>query len=288
MTYDAWFAQYMSLYKSGLKPRTLEEYHRMHRAYIAPTLGPLELEAITPELIQMLLIRTGDHGSRQAQAVYALVRATLRRAVRSRLLLWSPVDAVDMPAHDKEQGKQLTDADYAAALAPIRADLPLSLALFAGLRRGEIAGLRWGDVDLQHDTLHIRRQRQRVNGQIMTITPKSASGQRDVPIADDLLPILRARYMLRPSCYVLDAAPEFPSRCWSRIQRDEVTLSQHYRLHDLRHTYGSRLILAGCNLRVVQYLMGHSSLDVTMRIYSHCSADQAAREVRRISTLTAL
>lgn len=282
MLYCEWYSQYMALYKTRIKPRTREEYDRIHRVYIAPLIGDIALSQITPEHIQLVLVHAGQRGSRQAQAVFALLRATLRRAVRSRLLLWSPVDALDKPDHDSVQGKQLTEADLLAALPHIRSSLPLSLALFAGLRRGEIAGLQWGDVDLAAGVLYVQRQRQRVHGQIITVTPKSAAGCRNIPIAPDLLPILRQHYELKPRAWLLSHAPEHPGRVWSAIQERDVQLSQRYRLHDLRHTYGSRLILSGCNLRVVQYLMGHSSLEVTMRVYSHCSPDQAAKELQRV------
>lgn len=283
MVYHEWYTRYMALYKAQLKPRTREEYDRINRAYLVPVLGDLDVSQITPEDVQTVLIHTATHGgTRQAQAVYALIHAVMRRACRSRLINWNPVDAIDKPAHEQEQGKQLTDADYKAVLPLIRNNLPLSLALFAGLRRGEIAGLQWGDVDLSASIIHVRRQRQRSNGQIITITPKSASGCREIPIAPELLPILRKHFMIRPAEWILKHAPEYPGREWASMQERDVLLSQHYRLHDLRHTYGSRLILSGCNLRVVQYLMGHSSLEVTMRVYSHCTPDQAAKEAQRV------
>ena len=283
MLFCEWYTQYMTLYKSALKPRTREEYDRIQRTYLAPILGALDVAAITPEDVQRCLVLAADRGgTRQAQAVFSLIHAVMRRACRSRLILWNPVDALDKPEHTPEQGRQLTDRDYDAAAPFIRQDLALSLALFAGLRRGEICGLQWGDVDLQHGVLHIRRQRQRVNGQLIVQTPKSASGCRDVPIAPELLPLLRQSFRFFPKAFVVECSPEHVGHRWAAIQEREVLLSQHYRLHDLRHTYGSRLILRGCLPRVVQYLMGHGSLEVTMRVYSHVDADQAAREVRKV------
>ena len=283
MSYDQWYSQYMTLYKSNLKPRTREEYDRINRTYLAPILGALDVAAITPEDVQRCLVRAADRGgTRQAQAVYSLIHAVMRRACRSRLILWNPVDALDKPEHTPEQGRQLTDRDYEAAAPFVLQDLALSLALFAGLRRGEICGLQWADVDLQHGVLHIRRQRQRVAGQLIVQTPKSASGCRDVPIAPELLPLLRQQYRFFPRAFVVECSPEHVGHKWATIQERDVLLSQHYRLHDLRHTYGSRLILKGCLPRVVQYLMGHGSLEVTMRVYSHVDADQAAREVRKV------
>lgn len=283
MLYGQWYSQYMTLYKSGLKPRTREEYDRIQRIYLAPILGALDLQEISPEHLQRCLVLAADRGGpRQAQAVFSLIRAVMRRACRSRHILWNPVDALDKPEHTPEIGRQLTDRDYEAAAPFVLQDLALSLALFAGLRRGEICGLQWGDVDLQHGVLHIRRQRQRVAGQLIVQTPKSASGCRDVPIAPELLPLLRQQYRFFPRAFVVECSPEHVGHKWASIQERDVLLSQHYRLHDLRHTYGSRLILRGCLPRVVQYLMGHGSLEVTMRVYSHVDADQAAREVRKV------
>lgn len=287
MTYESWWEQYVGLYKRGCKPRTLEEYARLHRAYISPVLGSIELTDLTPEDVQRALLAAAAHGARTAQAVHALLRACLRRAVRSRLLTWSPVEAVDRPRHEAEPGVALSEADYDAALPWIVQDVGLSLALMAGLRRGEVAGLQWGDVDLSARLLHIRRTRQRVNGKLIVSSPKSDAGLRDVPIAPELLPILRRDYRLSPCAWVIQTAPEALDRRWQRIQQRDVQLSQHYRLHDLRHTYVSRLLLAGAVPRVVQYVAGHSSLDMTMRVYAHVTPADARRELDRIASLTA-
>ena len=283
MTYESWWEQYVTLYKRGCKPRTLEEYARLHRAYISPVLGSIQLTDLTPEDVQRALLAAAAHGARTAQAVHALIRAVLRRAVRSRLIAWSPVEAVDRPRHEAEPGVALSEADYDAALPWIVKDVGLSLALMAGLRRGEIAGLQWGDVDLRTRRIHVRRNRHRVGGQLVTDTPKSSAGMRVVPISPELLPILRAAYRLTPTAWVCPCAPEAHDRRWQRIQQRDVLLSQHYRLHDLRHTYVSRLLLAGTIPRVVQYLAGHSSIDMTMRIYAHVTPEDAARELERVA-----
>ena len=165
MTLTDWFAQYLDLYKRGCKPRTLEEYRRLYAAHVAPVIGSQDVLKVTPEDIQRALIGALDRsGARTAQAVHALLRALYRRAVRSRMVTWSPVDAVDRPQHTATPGVAMTDEDYAAALPWISDDLGLSLALMAGLRRGEIAGLQWGDVDLSRRLLSISRTRQRVSG----------------------------------------------------------------------------------------------------------------------------
>lgn len=288
MVFGVWFTEYIRLYKRALKPRTLEEYNRLYQLHIAPELAAIDLGAITPEHVQRVLIGAADRsGQRSAQAVHALLRACFRRAVRSRLLVWSPVDAVDRPQHTPQQGVAMSEADYAAALPFITDDIGLSLALLAGLRRGEIAGLQWGDVDIKARQIHVRRIRHRVGGEIVTAPPKSAAGLRVVPIAPDLLPVLRRAYRLSPSAWVCPCAPEALDRRWQRIQQRDLNLSQRYRLHDLRHTYVTRLLLAGAVPRVVQYVAGHSSIELTMQVYTHISPEDAQREIDRVSSLCA-
>lgn len=281
MTYEAWYSQYLKLYKRKLSPRTLETYDQVTRLYILPVLDAVELEDINPEHIQTAINAAADHGGRQAQVVFSVMHAVLRRAYRSRMIQWNPADAIDKPEHEQIQGKALSAADLIEVEQLIRDDLALSLALYAGLRRGEICGLQWGDIDLKANVLHIRRQRCRAYGQIIEKQPKSRAGVRDIPVAAELLPVLRSAYCLTPKAWVVDITPEAVTRRWGKLQRD-TDLSEHYRLHDLRHTYGSKLVLAGVNLRVVQYLMGHSKIDVTMHVYSHCRASDAQQEIKRV------
>ena len=284
MNFKDWFTLYLSTYKQDIKPRTREEYERQYRAYIAAAIGTKPLEEITPEDCQAIINAAAEKGERIAQAVFALLRACFRRAVRSRRLCWSPMDAVDRPRHKSQQGNALTESDYMAAVPEISEDLGLSLALFAGLRRAEITGLKWGDVDLAASVLHVRRIRHRVGGQLIDAAPKSSAGVRDIPIVPELAPILKSCYCLAPSVYCVDAAPEALDRRWKRIQ-EALNLSQGYRLHDLRHTYVTKAILSGINPRVVQYLAGHSSLELTLQVYSHVTIEAAKAEMRRVALL---
>lgn len=232
MTYGAWYSQYLQLYKRKLSPRTRESYDQVTRLYILPFLEGVQLVEVTPEHIQTAINAAADHGGRQAQIVFAVLHAVLRRAYRSRLIPWNPVDAIDKPEHEQEQGKALAAADLEAVEALIRDDLALSLALYAGLRRGEICGLQWADVDLKAGVLHVRRQRCRAYGRLIEKPPKSRAGVRDIPITGQLLPILRNAYCLTPHAWVVDVAPEAISRRWSRIQKQQG-MGSHYRLHDL-------------------------------------------------------
>lgn len=283
MTYDTWFETYMSLYKRGLRPKTRESYARLH-ALLSPLLGPLCLTVITPDDIQRALLAVEDAtGSRQAQIAFAQLHAIFRRAVRSRHIDRSPVDAIDKPVHVTRKARTITGEDWAALLPELLSSPAFALVAFAGLRRGEVLGLRRGDIDFSTGMIHVERQRLRVAGRLVTCPPKSAAGDRFVPIAPELLPILHelTRSML-PCAPLFSCAPETLNHQWQRLQK-RAAIREPYRLHDLRHTCITRLVLAGAIPRVVQYIAGHSSLEMTMAIYTHVGPIEAKTEFSRLS-----
>lgn len=285
MTYAEWNDLYFQLYKRRIKPKTRESYDRLGEL-LAPILGAVDLTAITPDHIQAALISVElQTGSRQAQLAYTLLRASLQRALRSGHIERNPVDAVDKPEHEAQKGRAIKGADWDRLQPVIRADVALALAAFAGLRRGELLALRREDVDFDAGMIHVRRQLVRVKGQLVEQTPKSAAGQRDVWILPQLLPVLAAACrLLHPKTRLVACAPETLNHYWRRLQIDEG-IAQPYRLHDLRHTYATRLVAAGCDMAAVRYSLGHSSIKLTLDTYSHIDGDDAAKAVKKIASL---
>ena len=282
MTYKQWYQEYLRLYKRKLAEKTQESYTRLN-ALISPIIGTKELEAITPDDIQTAIISAEETaGCRQAQLVYTLLHAAFRRAVRSGHIRQSPVEAVDKPDHVGKQGRAIEGADWQLLAPIIRESVAFSLACFAGLRRGEVLGLRRGDIDLEAGLIRIERQRVRVRGQLVTAPPKSSAGVRIVPISPELAPILTkaVRYLL-PAAYLVPISPETLGRQWNTAQK-AAGIKAPYRFHDLRHTYATRLVLEGINLRVLQYVIGHADYQLTVSTYTHIGAAAAKIELSRV------
>lgn len=279
MTYAEWFDQYMTLYKRKLADKTRESYRRLHQL-LAPIHGA-QLRDLAPDQLQRALIGVEDAaGSRQAQLAFTLLHGCLRRAVRSRHLEHNPLDALDKPEHDAAKGRAISDAEWEQLQPEISGDIALSLLAYAGLRRGEALALRRGDVDLAAGLLHVRRQRLRVGGALRTVPPKSAAAVRDVPIEADLAAVVRQLPLMLPNALLVPCSPETLARRWQRAQL-RAGIAQPYRLHDLRHTYATRQVRAGVSVRVVQYMVGHSTLDLTMQTYTHIDGNVALQEVSR-------
>lgn len=282
MTYKQWYHDYLHLYKRKISEKTRESYTRLDQL-ISPIIGAKPLEEISPDDIQAALISAEEQGgSRQAQLAYTLMHAVFRRAARSKHLRENPVEAVDKPDHEAQEGRAIDGDDWEALYPVICSNVAFALMGFAGLRRGETLALRRSDVDFSAGIIRVSRQRVRVGGQLVTAPPKSTAGIRGVPISPDLEPILRdaVRYLL-PNGLLVPIAPETLAHKWRDAQR-KAGIKSPYRLHDLRHTYATRLVLAGVNIRVLQYTIGHASYQLTAKTYTHINASAAKSELSRV------
>lgn len=281
MLYSEWDSTYFALYKRRLRPQTRASYARID-ALLLPLIGGLTLEELTPDTIQRALLRVErEAGPRQAQIAYALLHASLARAVRSEHLMRNPCDAVDKPEHQPRPGRALSAEEWAAALPYILDEPGLALAALAGLRRCEVLAIQRRDIDFTRELIHVHQQRQRIRGEgFKLVPPKSAAGIRDVPLVPELAAVLKpAVRPLLPNAFVCPYGPEALDERWKRAQ-SEAGISG-FRLHDLRHTWASRLIAAGCSPRILQYAIGHSAFTLTSRVYVHISPLDAANEFRR-------
>ena len=163
------------------------------------------------------------------------------------------------------------------------------------MRRGELAGLRWSDVDQACGLLHIRNQRQRVGGRLIDAPPKSAAGCRDLPIPPGLLPLLARQQLLQeaeavligvPPVYVCspDGSAIAPEALNRALAADVAAAGvRPINLHGLRHSMASLAVSLGVSMRVLQGLLGHSSFAVTAGTYAHVLHKDEAEAMDKIA-----
>lgn len=282
MTVEEWMTAYLALRSGDLAPRTLEQYQDLTARYIVPNIGRIPLEDLRPLAIAQLLAPISAHHPRTAQLVHRLLACALKCAVAYGLIDTSPAAAVAAPRHRRADPRWL-DADTARALlartAGSRWHIAWSLALCLGLRRGELAGLRWGDVDLDKRLLVVSQQAQTVGGKVAICPPKSDAGARSIPLPPSLAAELamwrRVQHApISPQTYVLschpDGSPVTPGALNHALRRDMLRAGlPAINLHGLRHTMATMAVAQGIHLRVLQALLGHASITITADTYSH-------------------
>lgn len=275
-----------------VRPMTYEGYERTLRLHVIPEIGSVRLARLAPQALSLLYQRLLDKGlsARTVQLTHAILHRALRQAVRWRLIPVNPADAVDAPRPERREFAVLGLEESRRLLEAARGDRLEALyavALACGLRQGEILGLRWQDLDLEAGTLAVRQQAQRVQGRWVFPEPKTAAGRRSVTLpalAVDALRRHRARQVeerlqLGPAWQdeldlVFTNAIGGPIEKQNLVRRSFRPLLERaglprVRFHDLRHSAATLLLAGGIHPRVVQERLGHSTISVTMDIYSH-------------------
>lgn len=271
MTLEAYLHEWVLLRSVGLRPRTIECYTTLIRLYIAPAIGDRKLDKLKAKHIARMLsgIMATGH-TRTAELCFVVLRAALRSAVQTRRLKWSPMDAVTRPKHIPAEGRAWTKEQtrtYVAAIRGHKHELAWLLAVGMGLRRGEICGLRWSDVDLRARVLHIRYQRQRLaDGRLVDAPPKSRAGTRDLPIPAVVYDALRRKYQWGDAFVVPITPSGLDAAHRALLRRLDLP---YIRLHDLRHTMATNAARNGALTRVLASVLGHSDPALTARCYTH-------------------
>lgn len=281
MTLEAYLREWVLLRSAGIRPRTVESYESLIRLHIGPAIGDRKLTKLKSRHIAAMLKSIVDDGhARTAQLCYALLHAALRSAVEEHRIERSPIEAVKRPKHRSKRGKAWSKAQTRAYVAAIRGhkhQLAWLLAVGMGLRRGEICGLRWSDVDLRARIIHVHNQRVRLaDGRLIDQPPKSDAGTRDLPIPKPICEAFRRKYQWGDG-YVVPITPSALDAAHRTLLR-RLDLP-YIRLHDLRHTMATNAVRNGAAIRVLADVLGHSDPAVTARFYTHTDAEMMIETV---------
>jgi len=302
-----------------IKPATFESYRRNVRLHAAErAVGRRKLQQLDPSdlnaLFALLLAGDAEHRAlspRSVAYVATILHRALRDAVRWQLLVRNPADSADPPRPSTPpQMRTWTAVELRTFLNGVASDrLAGAWCLLAttGMRRGEVLGLRWSDVDLDDGRLSISRtlittdvQRKGMPGMAWG-TPKTGKGRRQVALDQPTIAALRlhrtrqlqerlalgAAYDDGDLVVCLgDGRPLHPKALSYYFGRWVLKLAlPRIRLHDLRHTHATLALRAGVHPRVVQERLGHANVSITLDTYSHVDIEMQAAAAARVSAL---
>jgi integrase len=273
-----------------MKESSAESCRSRVRLHVVPFFGPMRLDAITlthvREFMKTLLAK--ELSPKTVLNTMVVLKEMLKHAVQWGYLDANPAQYAERPRGEEQEMQVLTPPEIRrlldAADEPVRT--LILCAVLTGMRRGELFGLRWEDIDLDGHRIFVRRALWR--GKF--VTPKSRRSRRTI----DLAPTLRAALARLPSRFQgglvfcsADGSPidpdNFAHRDWARaLRRAEL---RRIRFHDLRHTYTSLLIAEGAHPKYIQAQLGHASIQTTLDRYGHLMPDAHAAEARKLDRL---
>ena len=162
------------------------------------------------------------------------------------------------------------------------------LELTTGLRRGELLALQWTDLDVENRTISVTKQVNRINGELVVSPPKTRNSVRTLALPQQAVDLLIAEHKKHPRNPYLFPSPKtgtmYDPDAFRRTH-DKILKAigaEHIRFHDLRHTFATLCLQAGCDIKTLSELLGHSSAAVTLQRYVHTSLNQKRLEMKRV------
>ena len=268
-----WAKVWIEKYKSDLRPNTLRMYKDAYNVHILPLLGDAELRSVKPVHVREVMSNVSELSESLQHKVLITMRQIFQTAQQNGLIVKDPTEGVKITSHAKpDKIKYLTKAQVRTLLDAVtddKASVFVGLCLYCGLRREEAMGLQWGDI--KEDSLTVNRALSFVKNQPDPSQElKTKAAHRTIPIPGPLMDILRSTP--KSGIYVITKADGGPmTQMALRRLWEKVTSVIDFPLHPhmLRHTYATNLYYAGVDLRTAQYLLGHSSIQMTAQIYTH-------------------
>lgn len=298
---DKWLLERI---KNTVRATTLENYQRIIKNHIAPVLGAIRLRDLTPSILLDFYNKKHNEGLSQnsLKLIRSVILGSLKQAQVEGLLKNNPAMGLKLPKGQEPVEKQVLDSGNIERIMPIlredRLGAAFLLALGSGLRRGELLGLKWENVDLEKGNIKVEVNLVRVNGELTLQEPKTKQSKRVIPLPSTIIAELKAhrkrqleerlaaggKYeengLVFPNTKGGFIDPQNFHRTFKRIC-DKVGLN-NISIHSLRHSYATLLMEAGENPKTVMELLGHSDISTTLGIYSHASEGMKERAVGKL------
>ncbi len=286
-----------NVHRRRVRPRTYERYSEVINLHLIPALGHYQLQKLTAQHVQAFYTKKEDEGlaSTTIHYYHSVLHNALNVAVKWGLIAKNVCDLVTPPRKERFDIKPLTEEQAQTFLTTVRGhkwEALFTLALATGMRRGELIGLKWQDINFKAGTLQVVRVLTRVPTKMpkrehvyVEAEPKTEKSRRSVLIAPFALEALK-EHRVRQLAAKLKAGSNWQEHDYVFCTLHGTHLNPNHivdefkkllkqaglpniRFHDLRHSAASLLLSLGIHPKVVQELLGHTQISITMDVYSH-------------------
>jgi len=304
------FAEYLERWlqdyaRPNISPRSYERYSGIVKKYLIPEMGDIALTQLKPEHIQRHYTNIRNKGLKPETRRFhhAVIHKALQTALKWGLLHRNVADGVDVPKNGHSEMRTWDDFEVRHFLDTAKDSVYYALfhmALFTGMRRSELLGLQWRDVELQQ--IHVCRALHHLkDGSYIFTQPKSEKSKRAIALSPSSVLVLAEhkerqqaiRTMLGETLGKDDLVfstpqgsplrPNTITRAWTMLAIKAGL--KPIRLHDARHTHASLMLKQGIHPKIVQERLGHSTISMTLDIYSHVAPGLQEAAARSFDTL---
>lgn len=309
ITFGKWFDTWINEYKKNrVKNSTLNEYQKYYNRCLKDRLGSKKLADIRGEHIQKLYneLIEEDYAISTIKIISTVINGCFRQAFKNGLIEKNPVELAELPRQTrKKKGRMAMTKDQQNLFMEYAKASYLynffAVMLRTGMRSGEVRGLKYIDIDKKDNVLHVQRTLKYIEGiGYLEDTPKTKTSMRDIPLTTEILDILEQQKnywdfkIVRLDRYLFcneNGDPLSRERVQGEIDRTIKRIREagydfpRITSHVFRHTFATRAIEAGMAPQVLKTILGHSSLAMTMDLYSHVLPDVKAEEMKKIANV---
>jgi integrase len=311
LTIEDWFKEWVNTYKKNtVKQGTIDSYNKHFNAYIKNSIGKMKLADIRANHLQKLLNDMSKDGFSDdtIKLVSCILSGMFKQAFKLELIPKNPYLYITRPKGEKMKERVVFTKEQQQLYMKYAEKSYLcnlfQLAICTGMRNGELGGLLWSDVDFKNKVIHVNHTLMPKEGGGWRLdTPKTRTSRRDIPMIGKAYEILKrqeAEYKqihgnitkMENDDFVFSVLDEPISR--KRITHEiEVMLSNmetdniefpYFTLHSTRHTFATRCIENGMEPQVLKTILGHSTLAMTMDLYSHVLPDTKAEQMEKVAS----
>lgn len=293
-----------------LSPTTVVGYKSNINGHIIPNLGHIPIQNLNSIQIQKFYNQLANENykdtgkplsTRTIQHIHTNLKSALKQAAKIGIIEKNPAEHVIIPKV-KKYNAEVYDEDEVRKLLQFikntRLEVPVTLAVGLGLRRGEVFGLKWSSIDFDKKELIVESSLAYAEGKLIFKDPKSEAGYRRLKLSESIILMLRAHRLKQKEnklmlglgyndkdlvCCKEDGNPIIPgtfSHTFSDFLKDHGF--KPIRFHDLRHTHASLLLKYGVSAKVASTRLGHSSIGITLDLYSHVYSDAEVEATNKI------
>jgi len=303
---DAWFE---NVAKIKVRPSSHQTYRGYIDNHIKPNIGNIPLEKLTTMELQKLyrkLLTSGRveriEAEKQPKGLSAktvrninqVISSAMDLAVAQKIILENPTNACSLPRVEHKEMQTISAEQLQSFLEAAKRSGVYEMyyiELSTGLRRGELLGLKWEDIDMKQGIIRVRRQISRIDGKIVEAPLKTKNSYRAVTISSQAVEVLKAQKKKTDDEYV------FPSPNGGPISPDSVNNMLHrvldragiprVRFHDMRHTFATLALQNGVDIKTVSGMLGHFSAGFTLDTYAHVTTSAQKEAAQTIENILA-
>lgn len=292
MMFREYAEKWLALYKENkVKPTTLSGYRSMLKAHLYPAFGERLISEITTADVQHFLNERKELARKTLHTMLVFLGEIFKDALEDKVISSNPTDSrrITIPSDKQTEREALSLEQVQAVIAGIEKlqnddRRMMSLLLFTGMRRGEVLGLQWEDIDFEAGLIHVKRNVTYAENQPHIGTPKTKKGTRAIPLDDNLRELLKP---YQPSGFIIGGEAPISRmsyrRRWERIEK-QVDL-HGATAHIFRHSYLTLAAGVGTDVKTLQTIAGHADIQITMNRYVHAQTGNIIEAGKKMSSL---